>query len=159
MINHINLKAFRGSITDFTKINYINQQAAKGLCIYLTKFWRITTTKNYFALALTIQNHDKNTTPDSVSLHYEFKKVDGTISSNTRDQRKVSSITIGSETVDGFENRDGFSYYAYSASFSIPSAFTDYTITVTFELDGKEYVLTETGNIYDEYKLSIENIR
>ena len=153
MIKHINLSTFRGSITDFTKINYINQEAATGLCIYLTKFWIITATKNYLAVVLTIQNHDKENNPASASVHVEIDRTTSeTYVSNTT-KNKVSYINMGGEVVDGFENRDGFSYYAYSVSITTPDAYSDYRITFTFELDGKEYVLTAKGNIYDEYRL------
>lgn len=152
MMNHINLKAFRGSITDFTKINYVYQEAAKGLCVYLTKFWKITSTKNLFAVALTIQNHDKNTNPNSATFHYEMKRPDGTTASNTKAKPKSGSIVMNGVVLDGFEDRDGFSYYALSLSIPDPSGFIDYIIDATFEIDGKEYALTETGNIYDEYR-------
>lgn len=151
MINHINLKAFRGSITNFTKINYIDQEAAKGLCIYLTKIWDISSTKNIFAVALTIQNHDRSTAPNSATFSYELKKSDGTSATGTKTRSKSSSIVMSGEVIEGFENRDGFSYYATSLNISAPSNFTDYTMNVTFEVDGKEYVVIENGNIYAEY--------
>ena len=153
MINHINLKAFRGSITDFTKINYINQEAATGLCVYLTKFWIITPTKNTFAVALTIQNHNKETTPDKANFSFKIMKPDGTSTTGSTSKSKSSSIAMSGVIIDGFENRDGFTYYALSLNLATPSAFVDYTVTVTFELDGKEYVLIEKGNIYAEYKI------
>lgn len=152
MINHINLKAFRGSITDFTKINYIDQEAAKGLCVYLTKFWYITSTKNLFVVVLTIQNHDKETAPATANQHIEIDRPAGETYISNKTKNTVSYVKMGDEVLDGFEDRDGFKYSAYSVSIGTPSGFSDYRITFTIELDGKTYALTETGNIYDEYR-------